>query len=348
MSRSPSTKISIIILTANRNFLLRRCLRSLITACDAAPDNVSFETIVLINGESKETHELATTELRGRDHVILKHSSQMLPGWARNLAINQATGDWLFFADDDIFVEADFFTHFQMLADRRPDYSAFGGPNLTPPQSTRFQRLSGAALSSYIGSFHCSRRYRLTAEILDADESALTLCNLFIRGSSLGSLRFSKNLVCAEENNLLAELARKGLHFVAHPDLNVYHERRTCYADFVKQIFKYGRGRAQLLLSGQAKWFHLIPLISVTLTIVSAFFHLLFSISLTLMIFYVSLLVFASIIEIFTEKLRLFDLPIVLMLIFSLHVSYAFGMGYGIALELTQKIEQRLQMSRLY
>jgi hypothetical protein len=60
-------------------------------------------------------------------------------------------------------------------------------------------------------------------------------------------LPFVSHLVCAEENALLAELRRRGEPMRYEPDLRVFHARRPRLSSFAAQMFKYGRGRGELL-----------------------------------------------------------------------------------------------------
>jgi cellulose synthase/poly-beta-1,6-N-acetylglucosamine synthase-like glycosyltransferase len=59
---------------------------------------------------------------------------------------------------------------------------------------------------------------------------------------------FAHDLLCAEENAVLAELARDGVRMHYDPDLVAYHERRATLPGFARQMHKYGRGRGQLLV----------------------------------------------------------------------------------------------------
>jgi succinoglycan biosynthesis protein ExoA len=54
--------------------------------------------------------------------------------------------------------------------------------------------------------------------------------------------------VCAEENAVLSEMSREGVRMFYDPELVVYHQRRATLRGFAQQMFKYGRGRGQLLV----------------------------------------------------------------------------------------------------
>ena len=78
-----------------------------------------------------------------------------------------------------------------------------------------------------------------------ADERWFTLCNLAVRRHSMTP--FVGTLVCAEENALLAELRRRGDRMRYEPTLRVFHARRSRPKGFAQQMFKYGRGRGELI-----------------------------------------------------------------------------------------------------
>src|ERR1019366_807555 len=116
--------------------------------------------------------------------------------------------------------------------------------NSTPPGSSRFQLVQGAVLSSLVGSGPVSRRYGARQSGF-ADERWFTLCNLAVRRRVM--LPFVDQLVCAEENELLAKLRSQGEPMRYEPSLRVFHARRAAPRSFARQMFKYGRGRGQLV-----------------------------------------------------------------------------------------------------
>jgi hypothetical protein len=56
-----------------------------------------------------------------------------------------------------------------------------GGPNLTPQNSTKFERISGVMLSTYLLTWKMSRRYMSTGKDRLTDDSELILCNLAVK-----------------------------------------------------------------------------------------------------------------------------------------------------------------------
>jgi hypothetical protein len=167
-----------------------------------------------------------------------------LPSAARNPLVERARGELLLFLDDDVTAPSDLLRRLADTATQHPEASVFGGPNETPPASSRFQVVQGAVLSSVLGAGPVSRRYG-ARHPGPADERWFTLCNLAVRRRVM--VPFASNLVCAEENALLYELRRRRERMRYEPTLRVFHVRRPDPRAFAAQMLKYGRGRGQLL-----------------------------------------------------------------------------------------------------
>jgi succinoglycan biosynthesis protein ExoA len=170
--------------------------------------------------------------------------ARALPGAARNLIVDVARGELLVFLDDDVTVGPGLLRRLADLADRHPDVGVFGGPNDSARSSSAFQVVQGAVLASMMGAGPVRRRYG-PHPAGPADQRSFTLCNLAIRRSVM--IPFSWELVCAEENEVLDELARRSVKMLYDPELVAYHERRPTMGGFARQMHKYGRGRGQLV-----------------------------------------------------------------------------------------------------
>ncbi len=217
--------------------MLEDCLLSL-RAQENPPD---FELLVSIGDDPA----IAAAVRRRFPEVSICHASgAQYPGAARNDLLQRATGDLLLFVDDDVIAHPSLLRRVVDEARDHPEASVFGGPNETPPASSRFQFVQGAVLASLVGSGPVRRRYGAHRAGL-ADERWFILCNLAVRRQAM--LPFPEDIICAEENALLAELQRRGAQMHYSPTLIVYHERRADARSFSRQMFKYGRGRGALL-----------------------------------------------------------------------------------------------------
>jgi len=229
--------VSICIVTGRRIPLLDACLACL-QEQEGAPD---FEVLVCSDGDDEVR---AAVHARFPDARVC-HVSRALPGAARNLLVEAARGDVVFFLDDDVTFGPGLLARLAELVEAHPEVGVFGGPNDTPPGSSSFQEVQGAVLASMVGSGPVRRRYgRHPAG--PADERFFILCNLAVRREVM--VPFALDLICAEENGVLAEMSRAGVRMHYDPELVVYHERRPTRRGFAQQMHKYGRGRGQLLV----------------------------------------------------------------------------------------------------
>lgn len=233
---SPPPLVSVCVLAGHGSAALEACLRSL--GAQVAPP--PFELLV---GGNPSAEALSIVHEHFPAAPVCD-TGPRLPGAARNPLIERARGELLLFLDDDVTAPPDLLRRLAQLAAERPDVSVFGGPNDTPPHSSRFQIVQGAVLSSLIGTGPVSRRYGARHAGL-ADERWFTLCNLAVRRRAM--LPFLNELMCAEENALLSQLRANGEPMRYEPRLRVFHVRRPTLRSFAKQMFKYGRGRGQLL-----------------------------------------------------------------------------------------------------
>jgi GT2 family glycosyltransferase len=228
--------VTICIVTGRRLGLLDALLASLQRQVETPP----FEVLVCCDGDPDVA---ATVHARFPDARV--HSvTNAHPGGARNVLLADARGEWLLFLDDDVTVRQDLLQRLASLAAKHPAVDVFGGPNDSPPDSTRFQFVQGAVMASIVGAGPVRRRYG-EHPAGPADERFFILCNLAVRRRVM--LPFDPDLVCAEENALLSEMSRRGIAMHYDPSLAVFHERRDSVAGFARQMFKYGRGRGQLM-----------------------------------------------------------------------------------------------------
>lgn len=238
-----SLSISIVIITYRRLSELSQCLASVLKA-DLPRD---AEIVVVCNGHEPATRELLESFAARDARLDIVEIQRTSPAAARNSALARATGEIIYFLDDDVTVVPDLFSRALAIFAARPDAMVVGGPNLTPPGSDTFQCCVGEVFSSWFGAATVRDRFCRRGGMRPADDSALILCNLALRRQIISELPepFKEHLVCNEENVLLGELSASGAQMLHDPDLIVYHRRRSNLREFAAQVFRYGRGRWQ-------------------------------------------------------------------------------------------------------
>ncbi len=197
---------------------------------------------------------------RDRYEIIVAEGTR--PSSQRNRAAEAASGKFLYFLDDDSLVGPDLL---QRAAAHFADahVAAVGGPSLTPLTDTRMQQAFGAALASFIGGGMVRNRYRKNGSARITGDHELILCNLsFRRALFLASGGLDERLYPNEENELMDRLRQEGGLLIHDPGLAVERSQRSSYAAFARQLFTYGRGRAeQTLISRRLSPMSLIPAI---------------------------------------------------------------------------------------
>ncbi len=272
--------ISIILVTHHRKGVLARCLQSLKEAIKME-SGFYYEFVIGVNGPDPESKNLLLKFKKEVTHipfVIREFDSPKTPASARNILLHEAQGEWIYFIDDDAFVDVMFFNHFARRLQQVPRFCVLGGPNLTPPHATGFQNNTGLVLSSRLATFFSKDRYRVSGTFRPCGEDSLILCNLFVKKEILPENPFEEKLICAEENYFLHQMLLKEHSLYYDPDLFVWHERRPNVNHLSFQVFKYGRGRGQSAVKDIKilKPAHLLPSLCALYTVVilvMIFFH---------------------------------------------------------------------------
>ena len=119
-----SPTLSVVLCTWNRFELLDNALEALAAQRDAP----SHEIIVVDNGSPDRTREVV--ERFAASHPQVRYLLEARPGlaYARNAALQSATGSLIAFTDDDVRVEADWMARIRDAFERWPDASCVGGP----------------------------------------------------------------------------------------------------------------------------------------------------------------------------------------------------------------------------
>jgi len=326
-------EISVIMIGHKRVDILARAIGSLLRHAKKS----SWELILVLNGYYPEVEAYAAG-LEENKQLFLKiiRVEECRPGAARNFGIQQAQGKVILFLDDDIELYQDILSSvIQMFKD--PKLMVAGGANLTPPDSTAFERATGYAMASFFGAASMRWRYRSFSKICSVSEHALILCNLAIRRELFLNRedQFPQHLVSNEENLLLQRLEEKNALMISSPDLAVYHRRRTTFLGLFQQSFKYGKGRAQncLYLPSSFHWIYLLPSFVVSyflvFLLVLNFTFLNKTIFLIPAFFYLTLALFSAIYQLFfTKDFSAFVYQIICY--FLIHFGYGIGFLNGV------------------
>lgn len=252
------------------------------------------------------------------------------PSRQRNTAAQMATGELIYFLDNDSEVTPHLFKKAMRHYDD-PQVAAVGGPNLTPPTDTLLQKTFGYALGSRFAHGQMGCRYERIGGVRQASEKELILCNLSVRRHVFQQLGgFCESLYPNEENEFLNRLAHSGYKLIYDPEILIYRSRRPSIARFVKQFLGYGRGRAEQTLV-ERSWGNLpffLPLALLIYLLTLPFIHPPFY--LIPLAIYLSLAFSSASLRAVTKRSP-FLIPGLLFVYLVMHISYAVGQMWGLA-----------------
>jgi succinoglycan biosynthesis protein ExoA len=209
---------------------------------------------IVVAARDMSQEERILENLKGcGDEVIIVEGKN--PSFQRNEGVRQAKGDIIFFADDDTVTVAEAFNRAKTLLETETDISVLGGPAVTPESDSLLQKTFCSIFASPWATGKSSARYRRAGARRHADEKDLILCNLFVRKRAFEEAGgFREGLYPNEENEFINRLQKTGAKIVYDPDVYITRSQRRTPAAFIKQCFRYGRGRAeQILLSFDRK-----------------------------------------------------------------------------------------------
>lgn len=126
---------SIIIITRNRADTITRTLDT-VKKLEYYEDKL--EIVVVDNGSTDNTRVVVEQELKNSG-INFKIVVEEVKGIcrARNKGVEVASGEWLLFLDDDVFVSADLLKVYLQAQSIYPDAAAFGGPARLDPEIPR-------------------------------------------------------------------------------------------------------------------------------------------------------------------------------------------------------------------
>lgn len=195
----------------------------------------NYELLVINDGSTDNTAQIA--ESYPVKLINIKSSGLSK---ARNTGLFLAKGEIVAYLDDDAYPEKDWL-HYLALSFRDESFSAFGGPNLVPPDAPFME----TCIDYVPGN---------PTHILLSDRLAEHIpgCNMAFRKELLQEIGgFDEQFVTAGDDvDVCWRLQERGLKIGYSPAAIVWHHRRPDASKFWKQQSGYGRSEAML----EKKW----------------------------------------------------------------------------------------------
>lgn len=181
--------------------------------------------------------------LKSKIRLLLTNEKATGPAEKRDLAIEQAKGEICAFIDDDAYPDPNWIKN-AVAWFSNPEIVAVGGPGLTPPSDSFWEKISGFILQSYFGSGGIQGRfYPVNRRFFIKEQPAY---NLFIRTAILKKVgNYGTKLYGGEDMVVCMKVKEHGKIFYT-PDVVVYHHRRSFPRGHLKQISGVGLRRGYL------------------------------------------------------------------------------------------------------
>jgi len=229
--------------------------------------NRSWELFIVPNNIEKN-------EWSNDERISLIDSGKVGPADKRDLAANKASGDILVFLDDDSYPEPNILE----IANKQfadTNVIAVGGPGVTPPSDSFWQKVSGAVfMSRFTGG--APERYLPLGKTREIDDWPSV--NLMVKKEAFLSVGGFDSKYWPGEDTMLCLKLKKTGKIIYEPNMIVWHHRRAGLRKHLKQIGAYGLHRgffAKKYPYNSFKFKYFLPSAFVIFSIISLFYLLL-------------------------------------------------------------------------
>jgi len=198
--------------------------------------------------------------------LLLTGRRQTGPAEKRDFAIKKASGSICAFIDDDAYPHPNWLSE-AVNWFKNPDIVAIGGPGVTPPDDTFWQKISGYVLESYLCSGEI--QYRFYSGILKELRFVLDwpAYNLIVRTDVLRKVGgYGSTFYGGEDTLLCLKISEYG-KILYNSHAIVYHHRRDFPWSFLKQIKGVGVHRGYFFKKYPETSRSVLYILPITLTI---------------------------------------------------------------------------------
>lgn len=195
----------------------------------------NFEIILVTEKDSKlPKFSLAVRIVRPRQKPISL-------GEKRDLGLRAARGEYCAFIDDDAYPHPKWLANALKVFKTSSKIAVVGGPNVTPPDDTFWEKVGGHIYESYLTSGELQYRFvskkrRFVGELPGV--------NLIIRKDVLKKIGgFDSRLYSGDDSKVCSAITSLGYKVCYDPKVIVYHHRRAFPSGHLKQVRSMGKHR---------------------------------------------------------------------------------------------------------
>ena len=247
-------RYSIIVPVYNRPEEVAELLQSLVEQTLQ-----TFEVIIVEDGSSHPCHAEVD---RYKEHLSIQYHSipNGGPSKARNAGSMWAEGEYIIILDSDVILPPQYIASIeqalQCYQEQGKPLDAFGGPDAAHTDFTTIQKAINYSMTSF-----------LTTGGIRGGKKRIS--HYYPRSFNLGCRTalykemggFDTSMRYGEDLDFSMRLHERGAHVRLIPEAFVYHKRRSTFAQFFRQVFKFGGARVALSRRhlGSLRPIHLLP-----------------------------------------------------------------------------------------
>ena len=230
--------VSIVIPTTGNVKFIRGLVESVVKL-DYPKDK--FELILIGDKPTKLIEKHSEVAAKAGINTIVEYNA-VAAGQKRNIGAKKAKGDLIAFTDDDTILREDWIKNSVKHIIENKGYVGVGGPNYTPKEELPFAKAVGRIFGSkFLFSFRYTIGHSKAKEIAHNPT-----CNYIIKKDIVTEIKFHETLWPGEDVEFDIRVLKAGYKILYAPDVVVWHHRRPRPTAFLKQMFNYGKTRAQV------------------------------------------------------------------------------------------------------
>ena len=200
-----------------------------------------FELILIGDKPTKLIEKHSEIAVKAGINTIVEYEP-VAAGQKRNIGAEKAKGSLIAFTDDDTILREDWIKNGIKHLIENNGYVGVGGPNYTPKEELPFAKAVGRIFGSkFLFSFRYTIGHSKAKEIAHNPT-----CNYIIKKDIVNEIKFHETLWPGEDAEFDIRVLKAGYKILYAPDVVVWHHRRPRPTAFLKQMFNYGKTRAQV------------------------------------------------------------------------------------------------------
>ena len=197
--------------------------------------------IIVDDGSTDSSVDIIKGKIKSANYNIqLLKKENSGPGAARNMGIEQSSGDIIVFIDSDCEADSRWLETIINSYESKK-FDAFGGPDASKTDYSLLQRAISFSMTSFLttGGLRGHSNHSLARFYPRSHNMGMTR-SLYNKVGGFGPLRHGQDI------ELSHRIYKSGANVLHIPEAIVYHRRRTTLSKFFKQVFNWGVARVNL------------------------------------------------------------------------------------------------------